>query len=132
VPGECLDFGDITVESVGAYNVKTGAMTPHPKSALNVGYIIRSCGISIYHAGDTDYTPEMEKLTDITAALVPIDGEGLTMTTEKAAEFINHISPRFAVPMHYNIGTPGIERFLELVKGGTQVIIMDGQQERTA
>jgi len=127
-PGERLDFDDISIESVAAYNIKAGIITPHPKSAMNVGYIITSQNTRIYHTGDTDYVPEMQRLKDINAVLTPIDGGNLTMTTPKAAALVNHLKPRFAVPMHYNIGTPGVEEFRHLIQSDTRVVVMDGQQ----
>ena len=126
-PGDRLKFDKITIETMAAYNLKTGflGLTPHPRSSLNVGYIITSDSTRIYHAGDTDYVPEMNDLENITAALVPIDGGGLTMSTEKAAEFINNLKPKFAIPMHYGIGTDQIEKFRELVDDEIQVLVMD-------
>lgn len=126
-PGSHMSFGDMVIESIGAYNVKSGFLIAHPKSAKYIGYVISSGNVKIYHAGDTDYTPEMQKLDGITAALIPVDGGNLTMTNEKAAEFINHIKPKFVIPIHYNIGTDGIEKFKELINSDTQVVIMDGQ-----
>ncbi|MFA9379639.1 MAG: MBL fold metallo-hydrolase [Acetanaerobacterium sp.] len=126
-PGDSMDFDEITIESVEAYNVSAG-ITPHPKSAMNVGYIITSGNDRLYHAGDTDYTLEMQKLQNISTVLTPIDGGNLTMTTEKAAEFINDLKPRFVVPMHYNIGSAEVEHFKKLVNRDTQVITMDGEE----
>lgn len=128
VPGSQLDFGDITIRFIGAYNVKSGFIVPHPKSALYVGYVISSGNVKIYHAGDTDYTSEMERLEGITAALIPIDGGNLTMTNERAVEFTNHIKPRYVIPMHYNIRSDGVDKFKELINSDTEVIVMDGQE----
>ncbi|WP_162300677.1 MBL fold metallo-hydrolase [Anaerosacchariphilus polymeriproducens] len=125
-PGDKMDFGNLTIESIEAYNIKSGFWVPHSKSALYVGYIINSGKVRIYHAGDTDYTPEMMKLKNINLALTPIDGGKLSMTTEKAAEFINNLNPQFAVPMHYMIGTDEVEKFKELVNRNTRIIVMDG------
>ncbi|WP_105614648.1 MBL fold metallo-hydrolase [Vallitalea okinawensis] len=127
-PEESLVFEQLTIKTIAAYNTRSRLITPHPKSALNVGYIIDADGIKIYHAGDTDYTPEMKKLENLKVILTPIDGDNLTMTTEKAAEFINDVKPEIAIPMHYNIGT-GQENYLKgLVNANTQIIIMDGQK----
>lgn len=68
-----------------------------------VGYVITCDKIRIYHAGDTDFIPEMNKLKDITFALVPL-GEGNTaMNPETAARAVNVIQPEFAGPMHYEL-----------------------------
>jgi len=126
-PGEMLGFGDIDIQAVPAYNMKSGLFTPHPKSSLNVGYVIIIDGMRIYHAGDTDYVPEMNSLGRITAAMVPIAGNDLTMSTEKAAELINRLSPRNAIPMHYEIGTGDLRRFKKLAGKEAGVAVLDGQ-----
>ena len=124
-PGDKMDFENITVESIGAYNVRSGFLTPHSRSAMNVGYMIGNAYVKIYHTGDTDYTSEMKRLQNITLVLTPIDGGNLTMTTEKAAEFVNDLKPRYVIPMHYKIGTDEIEKFKSLVDSGIQVVVLD-------
>lgn len=126
-PGQTLSFGNLQIETTAAYNMKSGLLIPHPKKSLNVGYVVDIDGIRIYHAGDTDYVPELNKLKDITVALVPIDGGELTMSTEKAAELINKILPKYAIPMHYSLGTEGLNKFKSIVKKEIEVIILDGQ-----
>lgn len=124
-PGDNMSFGNIAVESVSAYNLKSGLLVPHPKSHMNVGYIISSADIKIYHTGDTDYTSEMRKLKNITLLLTPVDGDNLTMTTEKAAEFVNHIEPRYVIPMHYNTPTDETEKLKKLVNENIEVVILE-------
>ncbi len=128
-PGDKIVYDEISIEAVPAYNDKKGLIIPHPKSHANVGYVIESNGGRIFHAGDTDYVKEINEIKDIKVAFVPVDGDGLTMSTEKAAELINDLNPEFAVPMHYGLGTPELSKFRKLVNGNVSVIIMDGQQE---
>ena len=45
--------------------------TIHPKENKWMGYIIEVDGRRIYHAGDTDFIPEMKGLENIYAALLP-------------------------------------------------------------
>ncbi len=125
-PGDRLMLNGIKCEAVASYNIKTGAlgMVAHPASDMNVGYIITINGTRIYHAGDTDFIPEMKEIKDITIALVPIDGGSLTMSTEEAAGFINTLRPKIAVPMHYLMGTNNTEIFKNLVNKDIQVKIM--------
>jgi L-ascorbate metabolism protein UlaG (beta-lactamase superfamily) len=64
-----------------------------------VGYIVTVNGLRIYHAGDTDHTPEMDAVkADI--ALLPAGGK-YTMTASEAAAAANIMQPRVAVPMHW-------------------------------
>lgn len=79
----------------------------HSKEEGWVGYLIKMNDVMIYHAGDTDKIPEMQKLTGHGGngekkliALLPIGGR-FTMTPEEAAEAAKIIKPTIAIPMHY-------------------------------
>ena len=95
-PNEKLNVKGIDIETVPAYNTNKPF---HPKSNGWVGYIIKAGNVRIYHAGDTDYIPEMNDIkTDI--ALLPVSGT-YVMTASEAASAANVIKPRIAIPMHY-------------------------------
>ena len=70
----------------------------HPKG-FGVGYIITIDGKRIYHAGDTDFIPEMRELKDIYLALLPSGGT-YTMDNSEAAEAALAIKPKVVIPMH--------------------------------
>jgi L-ascorbate metabolism protein UlaG (beta-lactamase superfamily) len=95
-PGDRKEVNDIIVDVVPAYNI---GKKFHPKKKGGVGYVITIDGKKIYHAGDTDLIPEMEKLA-VDVALLPVGGE-YTMNAEEAAAAANKIKPKIAVPMHY-------------------------------
>jgi L-ascorbate metabolism protein UlaG (beta-lactamase superfamily) len=65
-----------------------------------VGYAVTVAGQRIYHAGDTDFIIEMEKLR-VDIALLPVGGT-YTMNAEEAASAANWIKPKLAIPMHYS------------------------------
>ncbi len=125
-PKERLQFESFSIEATAAYNTKSVFLwiKAHPKSKENVGYVISlKNGTRIYHAGDTDNISEMNELRDIDVALVPIGGDNLTMNEKEAAEIVNQISPKIAIPMHYEIKNQGeLNRFETLVNGKTKVI----------
>jgi len=108
-PGQELAFGEIKISAIPAYNIDKHF---HPKDEQGVGYILKNNGIIIYHAGDTDFIPEMQKLTGYKQpdkefiALLPVGGR-FTMTFEEAVEAAKLIKPSLAVPMHYGsvVGT---------------------------
>lgn len=84
------------IETVPAYN----PLKPfHPKGSGWVGYIVERGGIRIYMAGDTDVTKENKEVS-CDVALVPIGGT-YTMDAKKAAELVNIIRPKVAIPTHY-------------------------------
>ena len=95
-PEEIGDIGGLAYETVPAYN--TGKAF-HQKSAGWVGYILTVNDTRIYIAGDTDRTPENERVNcDI--AMIPIGGT-FTMDAKEAAELVNRIKPQVAIPIHY-------------------------------
>lgn len=95
----------IEIEAIAAYNP---AKQFHPRQNNWNGYIFSANNLRIYHAGDTDATPEMLSLKDrkkddekgIDIALLPIGGT-YTMSAEEAADAANTFKPRLAIPMHY-------------------------------
>ncbi len=100
-PGEETSIGEIRVKAVDAYNVKrfrSPGNPYHPKE-FGVGYLITVEGKTIYHAGDTDFIPEMRQLGHIDVALLP-SGDTYTMDNSEAAEAAIAIDPKTAIPMH--------------------------------
>jgi len=119
--GETLKIGEVEITAVPAYNIGKAF---HPKDAGWVGYLINIDGVTIYHAGDTDYIPEMKQFhPDI--ALLPVGGT-YTMTAEEAARAAQDLRPQVAIPMHYGaiVGTPAdAERFRRLLQDTVAVVI---------
>ena len=100
-PGEETSVDNIRVKAVEAYNYKrfrSPGNPFHPKG-LGVGYLITAEGKTIYHAGDTDFIPEMRQLSSIDVALLPSGGT-YTMDNAEAAEATIAIKPRIVIPMH--------------------------------
>lgn len=87
-----------SIKAVPAYN------SHHARSEC-VGYVIEVDGIKVYHAGDTDFIPEMNDLRklNIDYALLPIDGT-YTMTPEDATKAAMAINPKHMIPMHMKPG----------------------------
>ena len=119
--GREIDLGTIKINVLPAYNIDKHF---HPKDEGWVGYLIKVGGVLIYHAGDTDVIPEMQKLTGYNqaskefVALLPIGGR-FTMSAEEAVEAAKIIKPTLAIPMHYGsiIGTDeDAKEFVELCK----------------
>lgn len=100
-PGEETKIDDINVKAVHAYNIKRfrSPGNPYHPKGFGVGYLITVEGKTIYHAGDTDFIPEMHQLGHIDIALLP-SGDTYTMDNDEAAEAAIAINPKIAVPMH--------------------------------
>lgn len=95
-PGEETVVKGVHIKAVPAYNV---GKEFHPKQKNWNGYIITIEGKKVYHAGDTDFVPEMNSLrADI--FLVPVSGT-YVMDREEAVRAVKAINPEIAIPMHY-------------------------------
>jgi L-ascorbate metabolism protein UlaG (beta-lactamase superfamily) len=101
-PGMKLNVGEVAIEAVAAYNVnkfREPGKVFHPKDMKGLGFVFEMDGTRVYHAGDTDFIPEMKSIRcDI--ALLPVSGT-YVMTAEEAAKGAQTINPKIAVPMHY-------------------------------
>lgn len=102
IPGFREKFNDISIEAVHSYNTNPQRLQNHPKSKNWVGYILTIDGTRIYHAGDTDFIPEMRNLKDIDIALLPMGGT-YTMAIDEAIEAAQAINPKIVIPMHYKM-----------------------------
>ena len=125
-PAGPLQLAGLHVRAVPAYNTKSVFLwiKAHPRSKGNVGFVLSlKNGLRLYHAGDTDYVPEMAGLQDIDVVLVPIGGDNLTMDEAEAARIVNEIGPGIAVPMHYELkDEKELQRFEALVDQGITVL----------
>ena len=126
-PGDQLRLKGVSIEAVPAYNTNK---TFHPKGNGWVGFIVEAEGTRIYHAGDTDFIPEM-RTWKVDAALLPVSGT-YVMTAEEAAEAAKVMNPKVAVPMHYGaiVGTAAdAKRFQELCGGLVVEILEKGREQ---
>jgi L-ascorbate metabolism protein UlaG (beta-lactamase superfamily) len=111
-PGELLEdelVRGVHVAAVAAYNTSkrdAEGRVFHPREAGGVGFELNLRGERLYHSGDTDVIPEMDSVTGVDVALLPVSGV-YVMTAQEAAEAARRIQPRVAVPMHWgeHIGT---------------------------
>ncbi len=121
-PGERCEVEGVTIETVPAYNTNKQF---HPQSNSWLGFILTVDGVRVYHAGDTDYIPEMKNIrADI--ALLPVSGT-YVMTAGEAARAALAIGPRIAVPMHYGAivgSTDDAARFAAALAGRVRVEIL--------
>lgn len=93
--GKTLEVKGVKIKTVPAYNIGK----PYHSRGAGVGFVFTLDGTTVYHAGDTDFVPEMTEIkTDI--ALLPIGGT-YTMDASEAAKAATAIKPRVAIPMHY-------------------------------
>ncbi len=98
-PNESKRIGNLNVKTIPAYNI---GKKPHTKNKGYVGYIITIDNLQIYHAGDSDFIPEMKSLRpDI--AMLPVGGGLVTMNWKEAIEAADAIEPGVVIPIHYGL-----------------------------
>lgn len=130
VPNENYTLKGFSFQTIPAYNTKGERLSFHPKENNWVGYIFHLNEKKIYHAGDTDFIPEMQKLKALAldVALLPIGGT-YTMDAEEASNAANAISAKFTVPMHYKklLGEDSkkAEELFKTKVTSSQVVILD-------
>lgn len=121
LPEEEQTISNVTIKAVPAYNIdKINPDTKkpfHPKEDKKIGFIVTINGKSIYHTGDSDFIPEMKNLgPDV--LLIPVSGT-YVMTAQEAAQAVEEIKPKLAIPMHYGtiVGDENdAKEFKDLVK----------------
>ena len=121
-PGDRIEVGGVPVEVYPAYNVDKAF---HPKKAGMLSFIVTLDGVRYYHAGNTDFIPEMKNLK-VDVAFLPVSGT-YVMDAREAVEAAMALQPKVAIPMHYGaiVGTEeDAKRFEEMLKGKVQVIIL--------
>ncbi len=100
-PGKEIASGKIIIRATHAYNTEEGSSTQKVHHKGNgVGYLISAGGKTIYHAGDTDFIPEMDEIGRIDVALLPIGGT-YTMDLKEAVRAAKAIKPKVVIPMHH-------------------------------
>jgi len=114
--GETLSIGG--TELTGVRAVHDGYRDRHRGEEIEpLGYVIRRGRRAVYFAGDTDLFAEMSELTGLDLALLPIWGWGPSvgeghLDPERAAEAVERIGPRLAIPIHWGTFYPAGLRWL--------------------
>lgn len=125
--GDRLEISGVPIQVVPAYNIskfREPGVVYHPKEAGGVGYVVTLGGVKIYHMGDTDFIPEMRGVA-ADVVLVPVSGT-FVMTAEEAAQAVNEIKPKVAIPMHYGTivgGNRDVEEFKRRAK--VEVVVLE-------
>ena len=78
---------------------------------INTVFIMRAEGLTLCHLGDLNQTlspGQVEALNDTDVLFVPAGGK-CTVAADKAAELVNLLRPRIAVPIHYRLRGLAVE-----------------------
>ncbi len=114
-PNETKDFENFKIHSKPAYNInkfQEPGKPFHPKENNGLGFLLEFVNIAddenvfIYHTGDTDFINEMKEPMKVDIIMIPVSGT-YVMSVQEAAEAINTIKPKIAIPMHNDAGIAG-------------------------
>ena len=97
--------GTLYLDGVKAYITPALHSCPY---ATPAGYIVEMDGLTIYHAGDTALTKEMEllgEMFEIDVALLPIGGH-FTMSYKEVKKVKEMLKAKRYIGMHYNTFPP--------------------------
>jgi L-ascorbate metabolism protein UlaG (beta-lactamase superfamily) len=133
-PGEETTVDGIGIRVVDAYNIKRfrSPGTPYHPKDFGVGYVITVEGKTIYHAGDTDFIPEMRQLGHVDVALLP-SGDTYTMDNVEAAEAAIAINPEIAIPMHrWNTNPEEFRKKVEANSSVKAMLLREGEEFQVA
>jgi L-ascorbate metabolism protein UlaG (beta-lactamase superfamily) len=119
--GESGSIDGLPVMAIGAYNTTPDRAKYHPKGVGN-GYVVTFGDERIYIAGDTEETPDMDALTGIDVAFLPMNLP-YTMTEEQAAAAVKAFKPRIVYPYHYR--GSDTQKFKDLVGDDAEVRLLD-------
>ena len=122
-PGDSLEAAGVHVRAMPSYNTDKQF---HPRSNGWLGFVVTVDGVSIYHAGDSDFIPEMADL-QVDVALLPVSGT-YVMTADQAVQAALAIKPGLAIPMHYGaiVGGPDdATKFARALAGKVPVKVLD-------
>jgi len=119
--GEKKTFLGIEIEAVPMYNLVLGSAPGKPfhHKGIGNGYVLSFGDTRVYFSGDTECTPEMKALKNISVAFVAMNPPR-TMPPAEAAACVQAFRPTIVYPYHYRgqktqefadalKNTPGVE-----------------------
>lgn len=111
--GDRLELAGIGVEAVPMYDLLPGE--PFHARGEGNGYILTLGETRVYVAGVTECVPEMQQITDIDIAFVPMNLPHGRMPPLAAADCVRMIRPRVVYPYHYR--EQPIDTFVQALAG---------------
>lgn len=110
----------LSIEAVPAYNLlhaRESGDPFHPCGQGN-GYIITFGDSRVYIAGDSENTPEMMNLRDISVAFLPMNLP-YTMTPQMVADAAVAMKPRILYPYHF--GSTDTSQLIDLLRDQSEI-----------
>ncbi len=100
----------------------------HPEAGGTLSFSFLLDGVRYYHAGDSDFIPEMKQL-EVDIAFLPVSGTNGVTAVQKAML----LQPGIAIPVHYGapVGSEeDAEKFKKALEGRIEVAILPPEMIR--
>ncbi len=122
--------GDVFTVGAVAVRVLPAANNNHDRAASR-GYLVSFDGLVVYHAGDTDYLPEMAGYGayGITHALLPCDGF-YNMGPEEALRCAEAMNADTVIPIHSSKSGLFDEQNARTVRAKNLIVLKPGETAR--
>lgn len=128
---ETKNFKHWTVPAYNLNKFRTPNEVFHPRELGGVGHVVEIGKTRLFHAGDTDFVPEIAELKKIDVAFLPISGT-FVMTLEEAIQAAEALQADLTIPMHYGklLGSVAeANRFQNLLKEKLKVAVLSTDNE---
>lgn len=114
--GEKKTFMEIGIEAVPMYNLVFGPTPEKPwhHKGIGNGYILNFGNTRVYFSGDTECTPEVKALKNVSIAFVAMNPPR-TMPVAEAAACVKEFHPQIVYPYHYR--GQNTQEFADALKG---------------
>jgi L-ascorbate metabolism protein UlaG (beta-lactamase superfamily) len=106
----------IEIQGVPMYNLVQGSAPgmPYHHKGIGSGYILNFGDTRVYMSGDSECTPEMKALKNITIAFVAMNPPR-TQSTAEGAACVKEFKPKIVYPYHYR--GSNTQEFADALKG---------------
>lgn len=103
-PGR-VEGKDFVITGIAGRHAETGGASINWRNTI---YLVETGGVRLCHLGDNGpVTPELKTLIGaVDVLMLPVDGEKRVLTYDQADGWIDALSPRLVLPMHYRL--PGL------------------------
>jgi len=109
-----IEKDDYTIVGLAGRHADTGG---EGIGYVNTVYVVRTGGIRLCHLGDNgplDASPGLASaIGPVDVLMLPVDADKRVLTYEQAKAWVDALSPRVVIPMHYKI--PGVS--LDTIEG---------------
>ncbi len=133
-PGEYEVKGVFVQGILSSHDEKEGKDLPSVKAGKgkNTIYTIEAEDMKFCHLGDLGQkeltSEQLDKIGTVDVLMIPVGGEGYTISSVEAMKIVSQIEPKIVIPMHYEIPKlkiklDPVEKFLKAMGKNTGAVV---------